>query len=252
MDVSGRLLSHESGVQTLQLGTLSLLQPADFAALASNSLHRSTQPGSVLLLLHPEFLARPAGEEAMISRFHEIQKGTMALDPDATWGERISYGLGLTHVQDGLESRWRPFPMKGAYGVRYGFSDQIVAALDQEGGLVDPHQYQAKSGSRISMIVSPRLEAHFRSWRKTLPDSTRILVGITPVPESEAGPEFRQRRDRALLTLVDWIGGDTKALAHLPAHLPDTAFASSTHLREGSRDSFTRQLAEAIRSLDSK
>lgn len=252
MDVSGRQLSQEMGAEILQLGTFSLLQPADFALLASNSLHRTTQPRTAVLLVHPEFLVRPAGDPAMVSRFRDIQIGTSSLDPEADWGERVASGLGLTHVRDRLESRWRAFPMKGAYGVRYGFSEQVLAALDRDGGLVDPHRYRPKPGLRASMNVSPRLEAPFRSWRRSLPEATKVLVGITPIPESEAGPEFGRRRDQALQTLVDWIGGDTRGLTHLPTHLPDTDFASSTHLTEKAREPFTRQLAAAIRNQDPK
>lgn len=247
MDVSGSQLSRDLGVQTLQLGTFSLLQPADFALLASNSLHRTTQPRTVLLLVHPEFLARPAGDPAMVSKFRCIREGSPSVDPEADWGERAAHGLGLTDVRDRLESRGRAFPMKGAYGVRYGFSDQVVSELDRDGGLVDPHRYRPKPGLRASMNVSPRLEAPFRAWRKSLPEATRVLVGITPIPKSEAGPEFERRRDQALQTLVDWIGGDTRGLPTLPAHLPDTDFASSTHLTENAREPFTRQLAAAIR-----
>ena len=252
MDVSGSQLSRELGVETLQLGTFSLLQPADFAVLASNSLHRSTQPGTVLLLVHPEFLPRPAGDPAMVSKFRCIREGTTALDPEADWGERAAHSLGLIHVRDRLESRWRAFPMKGPYGVRYGFSDQVFSALDRDGGLVDPNRYRPKPGSRVSMNVSPRLEVPFRAWRKALPESTRILVGITPVPESEAGPELGTRRDQALQTLVEWIGGNTQGLSSLPTRLPDTDFASSTHLTENAREPYTRQLAQAVRAVGSK
>lgn len=252
MDVSGSELSRELGVETLQLGTFSLLQPADFAVLASNSLHRSTQPGTVLLLVHPEFLARPAGDPAMVSKFRCIREGTTTVDPEADWGERAEHGLGLTHVRNRLESRGHAFPMKGAYGIRYGFSDQVVSALDRDGGLVDPNRYRPKPRSRVSMNVSPRLEVPFRAWRKALPESTRILVGITPVPESEAGPELGTLRDQALQTLVEWIGGNTQGLSSLPTHLPDPNFSSSTHLTENARDPFTRQLAQAIRAVQSK
>jgi hypothetical protein len=142
--------------------------------------------------------------------------------------------------------------MKGAYGIRYGFSDQVVSALDRDGGLVDPNRYRPKPRSRVSMNVSPRLEVPFRAWRKALPESTRILVGITPVPESEAGPELGTLRDQALQTLVEWIGGNTQGLSSLPTHLPDPNFSSSTHLTENARDPFTRQLAQAIRAVQSK
>ena len=248
MDVRGRRLEEQLGKPVLQLGTLSLLDTASFFRLAGNSLKANPNPAAVVLLVNPEFLSRPAGDPEVLEAFGAIQSGEPVATEGASWTDRAARGLALDRVRDSLESRLRPFPLRGAYGTRYGFHTVALAELEAEGGLVDPGEGLPKSLPTVTWNLSPRLETAFRKARSALPAGTRILVGITPIPESLAGPDAGHRRDRVLETLRDWIGGDTRTLRDLPVHLPADAFAQKAHLKEEHRDHYTDLLAQAIQA----
>lgn len=249
MDVRGRHLGSRLGKPVLQLGTLSLLDTPSFFRLAANSLRGSPLPGSVILLVNPEFLSRPAGDPEVLEAFEALQTGQPVHSDAVPVMDQVTRALSLDRVRDSLESRVRPFPLRGAFGARYGFHSVAEAELESEGGLVDPNPGLSGQEPAVTWNLSPRLEVPFRNARRILPEGTRILIGITPVPESLVGPDALLRRDRMLETLREWIGGDTRILRELPVYLPTDAFAQKAHLKEGHRDRYTDLLVQAIQAV---
>lgn len=246
MDVSGRLLGLELQRPVSNLGTMSLLDLAAFASLASNAVSQATGAAAVVLLVHPDFLMRPAADPHMLADFQAMRPGArQEREPEepSEWAAAI---LATDLFRDSIESTARSFPLVGEFGRRYGFTDQISAAIDQDLGLVDPRKYRFVKREARPFEVSPRLESQFRALRGQLPVKVRLSLGITPVPESEADTDFGPRHSRALRTLANWIGGEVQILAELPATLPDTEFATRTHLSEGGRQGFTRLLASSL------
>lgn len=248
MDVHGWELGEKLGHPVRQLGTLSLLDVTSFFRLGGNCLKTASDPHRLVLLVNPEFLARPAGDPDVLETFEAVTQGRPRQVDDPTWPDRVTRFLALDRVRDVVESRIRPFPLRGAYGVRYGFHTVATDALEHEGGLVDPGVGIGRQEPTVSWTLSPRLEPAFRAARKVLPDGTRILIGITPIPETLAGTDSAIRRDRMLETIRGWIGGDTRILHDLPVHLPTSDFAQKAHLREDRRSAFTARLASAIQS----
>jgi hypothetical protein len=246
MDVSGRLLGQELQRPVSNLGTMSLLDLAAFASLASNAVSATTGSATVVLLVHPDFLMRPAADPRMLGDFQSMrQRVRPAREPEEP-SEWVASILALDLFRESIESTARSFPLSGDFGRRYGFTEQISAAIDQDLGLVDPRRYRFVKKEARPFEVSPRLESQFRALRGQLPPNVGLEVGITPVPESEGEADFGTRHSRALETLSDWIGGEVRILTDLPALLPDSEFATRTHLSQEGRLRFTGLLAKDL------
>jgi len=246
MDVSGRLLGQELRRPVSNLGTMSLLDLTAFASLASNAVSATKGSATVVLLVHPDFLMRPTADPRVLCDFQAIRQGASpSREPEvpAEWAASI---LATDLFRDSIESTARSFPLSGEFGRRYGFTDQIRAAIGRDLGLVDPRKYRFVRREARPFEVSPRLEGQFQALRGLLPTHVRLDVGITPIPESEAEADFGPRHSRALKTVSEWIGGDVRILADLPAYLPDSEFATRTHLSEEGRLRFTRLLAKNL------
>lgn len=246
MNISGKELAAQLGRPVANLGTISLLDLASYALLASNAVVQVPADRSVVLLVHPDFLMRPAADSRFVAQLRALQGGEAASEKtvDGTW--KLSAFLSLDLVRDKLESHLRGFPLSGAFGHRYGFTSEVLKSLRQDNGLVDPRRYRPDEAASRPLEISPRLEPSFRDFRGFLPPGTRIFVGLTPLPASEASPDVDSRRNRALATLGGWIGGDVVLLDSLPAVLPDSEFATRTHLSERGRIPFTRRLGELL------
>jgi hypothetical protein len=230
----------------LNLGAVSFLDLAAFATLASNCIAASPGPPVVVLLVHPEFLRRPAAEPRYLGWFSAMNSGDPI--PAEDLAGRLRGFSGVEIFRDRIEPAFRPEPLPGAYGLRHGFGTRLVAALDADaGGLTDPHRYlPERRPATAPFDLSPRLGPQAAAFGRALAGKTSaLLVGITPVPESLAGPDQAARHARVAETLAAWIGGGTRPLG-LPATYPDARFASATHLDGPGRIDFTDRLSEAL------
>ena len=247
MNVSGRRLGSQLQKSVLNLGTMSLLDLPAFAALASHSI--SQVPRTLDLLVHPDFLMRPAGDIELLTDFKELldrdpQTALVRPSRDSFWD--LSSVLGVPLYRTHLETYLRPFPLTGDFGRHYGFNQQLIHFVRSEGGVVDPRKYRP-SGPRPPLLeISSRLEKTARLARSQLPEGSALFIGITPIPESEASPDYQTRYLRCLATLTLWLSPSGIPLQTLPATLPDAAFATRSHLSESERYPYTELLARAL------
>jgi hypothetical protein len=79
-----------------------------------------------------------------------------------------------------------------------------------------------------------------------MPPGVTLLVGITPVPATVAGPNYPELRASMLREWAGWLRADT-VLDALPAVLPENNFARPTHLNELAVPRYTREVAAALR-----
>lgn len=250
MGVSARQLSELLGLPVRNLGAVSTLGLDAFATLAADAVAAAGDPPpTVVLLVHPDFLRRPAPEAGMDALFRSLRESGEVAGLDADPWQRVLHTFGAATFRDRIESRIRPTPLLGAYARRYGFTWELLAAMDADGGgAVDPGYFApGTSVAPPPLEVSPRLETAAAAFVSRLPDGTPLRVGVMPIPQSLAGPEDATRQARALRTLCGWMGSRAVPLSTLPAVLPDEDFASPTHLNESGRAAFTRRLAETLR-----
>jgi hypothetical protein len=242
----GRSLGNASAV--LNLGTLSYLGLDDFALLLRHYFEANpARPQTVILLMHPEALRRPAASEyhqGLLARFYDPRR------PRPGGASRASAILGVSIFQERIATRLIPQPLGGAYGQRYGFARDLWRHLSaNQGSAVDPNRFEASAEEMpVELRLAPANEAASRRFREALPEGVRLIVGMTPVPESLAAPEFDSSRRVVLERWGEWLQAD-RLLADLPGRLPDALFASRTHLNEVGIQSYTRDLAAAISSL---
>ncbi|MCW5556297.1 MAG: hypothetical protein KIT22_00375 [Verrucomicrobiae bacterium] len=250
--VSARQLGETLSRPVKNLGMVSTLGLDAFGTLAADAVaaaNRDSGPAEVVLLVHPEFLRRPAADPGMSALFEALRQGRMPpAFGSAAWGG-MQRAIGADLFRDRIESWLRPGPLRGVFGARYGFDREALAAMDSDGGgLVDPGRFLPNASTPLPPLeISLRLEAAAARFVPRLPAGTRVRIGVMPVPESLAGPEAAVRSATVAETLARWLGPDVHALKDLPAALPNADFASGTHLNADGRERFTRRLAEFLR-----
>ncbi len=249
MDVSAEQLAQAvPGIPPiLNLGTLSYL---DLHAYASLLRHfQAANPGrlqTVVLLMHPEALRRSSPEEydveALRHFFEERDYCGPAVNRGMCW-------LGVEIFRGRLLARALPLPLPGAFGRSYGFTHDLWRHLSQhQGSARDPGRFDpatVQAGAEFRLARS--LEDASRAFRAAVPKPVRLMVGITPVPESLPGPAFAQQQRGMLETWSQWLQADA-VLRDCPPTMPDELFASRTHLNERGVRIYTEQLGRALAS----
>ena len=236
------------GHRALNLGTLSYLDLQAYAAMLEHYLAaNSNRLRTVVVLLHPEMLrgieAVPqhlATLEAFYAREDFFDRSTVR-----GW---ISGVLGLEIFNGRLLSRVLPAPLPKRYGQFYGFTTDLDRYLTQHRGhAVDPSQFARQAGQgNAEYRLAPRLEAGSRAIRAAVPPALKLLIGITPVPESFAPPDYRARHQQMLAQWSQWVQADA-TLSDLPPTLPDAEFASITHLNETGARRYSEILARSLK-----
>ncbi|MBE7503230.1 MAG: hypothetical protein HS113_23675 [Verrucomicrobiales bacterium] len=263
MNVDAVRLGERLGIEVLNLGTLSYVDVETHGRLlATFAATHPGEPGAAVLLLHPHRLRLRPGD-----RYHTevLQSHLEGRDPLAAFTEagRLGRWLGLESWRERVLSRVLPWPLQGAYRVRYGFTHDLWRHLEaNRGSAVDPNRYEAgKAPGGAEYRLAPGLEAESRAFRRLVPENTVLWAGVTPVPADEVsvapGSAARPTADgdrtglggvgKALLDgWSEWLR-PVEPLAGLPFALPSDWFASSTHLNAAGRERYTDLLAEELR-----
>jgi hypothetical protein len=244
MNVSARQLGEQLGQPVLNLGTFSFLDLNAHATLLREFVRANPgRPRAVVLLMHPEALRRVGPEEFYANVLTSFLAGTDSRP--ATAKGQVSWLLGADILKGRLLSRALPLPLGGAYGHIYGFNRNLEATLTtQRGSIVDP---ESKSFSGLAEYrLGPTLERASKAFRAAVPPDARLLVGITPAPESLAGPRYPAQQTEMLRQWSQWLKADA-ALEQLPATLPDGSFFRTTHLKESAVADYTDRLAAALK-----
>ncbi len=244
MNVSARRLSTQLGRSAINLGTFSFLDLNAHATLLREFTRANPgQPRVIVLLMHPEALRRVGSEGYYDNALSSFLAGN-DLRP-ATGKGQVSWLLGVDIAKGRLLSRALPLPLVGAYGHIYGFNRNLEDTMAAESGsIVDPEP-KAFGGS-VEYRLAPTLERASRAFRAAVPPSTRLLVGITPVPASFAGPGYQTKHAERLSQWGQWLKAD-EGLDRLPATLPDDSFVRTTHLTGSAAAAYTDQLAIALK-----
>jgi hypothetical protein len=164
---------------------------------------------------------------------------------DSTLGQ-VRGLFGLDIFQSRLLSRM-PLPLPGEYGRFYGFNLDLYAFMDRHrGSAIDPHQYKPAPGQgNAEYRLAAALETGCKALRAVVPPDVKLVVALSPIPESFAPTNYLTRWDQLLQQWGQWMGAD-QVLTNLPAILPDSCFASTTHLNEQGASQYTRILAERL------
>jgi hypothetical protein len=251
MDFSGKELEEiEKGQhRILNLGSLSYLGLNGYAAMLSR--YAAANPGrlkTVVLLLHPEMLRGVAPAIPYLLFLSDFYAGVDPGDHTTVLGQCRGL-LGLDVFRSRFLGRL-PLALPGPYGYYYGFTRNLQEFMDaHRGSVVDPHQFVPRAGlGNAEYRLAPAWEPGCQAIKAAVPPGTILVIGITPVPQSFAASDFPARRDRILNQWGQWIQADV-CLSHLPPVLPDSWFASITHLNEEGARRYTEILAQCLNPL---
>ena len=231
--------------QVLNLGTLSFLDLPTMATLVRGCVAANPrQLKTLVLLMHPEALRRLGPSEYHVEVLRHFLSGSDFCSPI---GFRPICWLGREVFHGRIWSRFVPNPILGNLSVRYRFTSDLDWELRREAGsLIDPGVFDAGAARGSSEYrLANNLESACGIFKSAVPDGVRLVVGITPVPEGFVAPDFAATHARMLGQLARWLEADA-SLDSLPATLPDSAFASVTHLNEVARETYTAALARAL------
>ena len=249
MNVSGSQLEELYGGahQPVNLGTFMYLGLNGYAAMLSRYAAVNTgRLHTVVVLVHPEMLRGVEPIPQYLRFVSTVYSGDDFGDPDSTLGQlRGLFGLDI--VQSRLLSRM-PLPLPKQYGRFYGFNLDLYSFMDRHhGSAVDPHQYTAAPGQgNAEYRLAPALEAGCKALRTAVSPEAKLVVALSPIPESFAPTNYTTRWEQLLGQWGQWMGAD-QVLTNLPATLPDAFFASTTHLNQHGAARYTRSLAEQLK-----
>lgn len=247
MDVSADQLSRAlpGAHSALNLGTLSYLDLDAFSTLFQHYLAANPRRlRAVVLLMNPEALRRPSPSEYHVQALEAYFSGTDFCDPDLP---PVLCSLGVDTWRGRILSWAVPQPLPGALGQTYGFTRDLWNFLSMHhGSAIDPGQFNpAAAQGNAEYRLARTLEHASQTFRASMPAGVKLFVGITPLPQSFAGPDFVHVHRQLLVTWSQWIRADA-ALTDLPASLPDGLFASITHLNQNGLVQYTQDLAHAL------
>lgn len=243
MGVSARQLTDALGRPVLNLATVSHLDLPAYGRLLSEFTRRHT-PAAVVLLLHPEALRRLGPEPHPVAVLTQYLAGR---DDFRSGGVADAFNRlsGADLISGRLLARALPSPLRGPYGAYYGFSDDLERFMTREhGSAVDPGSERFSGNAEYRL--APTLAKASQAFRANVPNTTRLLVGITPAPAGFAGPGYPAERDIMLRQWAEWLG-PAVALTNLPATLPNDQMARVTHLKPEAIADYTRAVAAAVR-----
>jgi len=245
MNVSGSQLEELYGGkhQPINLGTFMYLGFDGYGAMLSR--YASANPGrvrTVLVLAHPDMLRGVTPIPQYREFVSTVYSGEDYGDPDSILGQ-VRGLFGLDIFQSRLLSRM-PLPLPKEYGRFYGFNLDLYDFMDrQHGSAVDPHQYKPAPGQgNAEYRLAAALEAGCKALRAAVPPEARLVVGLSPIPRSFAPENYATRWEQLLQQWGESMGAD-EVLTNLPPTLPDSCFASTTHLNQQGAEQYTRILA---------
>jgi hypothetical protein len=247
MDVSAIKLRQQLGGRhrPLNLGTFMYVGFGGYASMLA--WYNDVNPARVrlvVLLVHPEMLRGIEPVPSYLLLLSDLYAGT---DPSAlsTVHGQLCGLLGLNIFESRFLGRC-PLPLPGQYGRLYGFNLDLYNYMERtRGSAVDPHQYVPAPGQgNAEYRLSPALESACLAFRAAVPAGAKLLVGLTPVPESFAAANYPGKARQILHQCGQWLQAD--CLTNLPPTLPDALFASTTHLNQRGSETYTEILAECL------
>lgn len=249
MDVSALELDRQFGREhrPINLATSMYTGLGGYASMLSR--YGEVNPGRtrlVILLVHPEMLRGIAPPSDYLLFLSDLYAGADPREPGSFYSQ-VRGLFGLNILENRLLARC-PLPLPGEYGRDYGFNLNLYAYMDRErGSASDPHCYVPAPGQGDAEYrLAPALEPEALSFRAAMPPGARLLVGLTPVPESFATAGHAAKSRQILLQWGRWLQAD--CLSNLPATIPDALFASPTHLNRQGTATYTVLLAKELQS----
>jgi hypothetical protein len=251
MDVDAPLLSRLIAPgSALNLGTLSYLDLPAHGALLDRFVrrHPGSGPATVLVLLHPEALRWGSPRDEFTGYLRNRLDPTRPREALSPARGVADAWLGGPIFRERILHPLLPVPLPGPFGVGYGCNRDLGQTLIQrQGSLTDPERFDAADlQGNAEYRLGSSIETASRAFTRFRPPGARLVVGITPVPEGFAARDHDAKVRAMLETWAGWMGAD-RALTNLPGRLPNSLFATHTHLNAEGADLFTRRLAEELR-----
>lgn len=230
----------------LNLGSFMYVGWNGYAAMLER--YARVNPGRlrmVLVFVHPEMLrgVEPVADyQVFLSDFYA---GAELRGASSLRGQLCRL-VGLNIFEGRLLSRL-PLPLSGEYGRFYGFNLALNEFMERHSGsAIDPPQYVPAAGQgnaeyRLSTSVRDRCVA----LKAAVPPGALLAVALAPVPESFAPPAYASRHQRLLVHWGEQMQADA-VLTNLPPTLPDSSFASTTHLNAKGSLVYTELLSRCL------
>jgi hypothetical protein len=227
-----QLTSLNPGRSAYNLGMVSIIPLAHFGQLiADHSAINADSPRFAVLLIHPEMLGLESSLTNLEAQQDRKSPASLRLKMLRTSGFVPSFERSFARII--------PEPLPGKYRDFYGFTATLRKYLaDHHGSAIDPSSGGFRSLQPPHLIISESFRRDAQTFRRLIPDHTRLLIGLSPVPESVVSKEFTILHETFLKEFAELLKPD--GILQLPNNLPDIFFATPTHLRAEYRSSYTR------------
>jgi hypothetical protein len=228
--------------------------PVGHAEMIDFLLARKAEPKTLVIMLHPAQFAR-----------------------QVDWGKWFDSGAGSTEgfaptVLDMLKFEWLSdvlfTPLPGGWGLYYGSEQGVTTALrHRKGSFIDPNrglafrsfsEMAAQPSSQafplqvfeLSDVFLVTLDRLARSVRGLT--NTKVLLLISPIPESALPPNGVELRREAAETIASKLGLTSSQIIATAPTYPDAYFSSVMHFNRWGREPFTTDLGRLLIETDTK
>jgi hypothetical protein len=234
------------GARVESLCTVGMAGPRGYAHVLERFFLRGRRAGTVVLAVHGGPLNRPPGWNDFEDVVATGGIGA-ALPPDMLAGIRKKAASLFRGVIEPVPQGW--------YGVVYGSDRRMRDYIrSHHGSLMDPRRSSddklpgTPENGRFRYVVSEAMRDALRSWAARRPrfGTDRVLLLISPSPQSLSDSETRVSRGAALATVIDILALSTEDVIPAVETLPASQFASVTHLNMGARQAYSRALGDSL------
>ena len=247
MNIDASILSEQLGVKVLNMGTVSFLNIETFAKLLEKYFESSSKhPSAVVLVTHPDFLRRSSPSRSHVAWMEHYLAGRDDLSRKPTW-KSIDQWLGA-HIFQGRILKFLPRPLAVEFGRQFGFTRDLENYMNAHGGsALDPRTLDPKNltGSREYRISSPNKKAA-SDFSQSIPNDVKLYVAFSPLPDGFMNPNLSEDLKELRAEWTSTLKAE-RALDTLPFSMPNNLFASKTHLAPSAVESYSENLATALK-----
>jgi len=257
MDVDAARLTARLGRSAESLCSIAYVGPAGYSQLLSTLIERGASPGVLVVILHPAGFQRDPSWESWPTFVRN--RGNFSAPPISFPQSALDY-IRFELVEHAIYS-----PLPGRYAIYYGGDLQFSRYVaTHRGGAVDPNVglqvrtledaeqaavVQKGTGTTVDYSMTEQFTEALVPLAAVIKQigATRVLLAISPVPDSNITSEAELQRAKAASRIAAILGLPSGNILDTPASLPNIYFSSVTHLNRWGRELLTDEVVKLIR-----
>lgn len=237
MGVVPHLVTHETGIQAVNLGTLSSMTVAGFSAMGQVAMKHHPKPSAIVLVVLPrafEVTAARAREFGQVSRYSIAYRQKLH-----------DYKLRSAEVRSWFARKHRMNRFPSEFGGSFAaFEHQLI---DQKGFWAEAGVYHGNSTPRTNFNSSPWAINQLRHLADIArSQNIQVYLWLSPRPTDHCTRDYLLQAYDSLALIANESENLTMLQMEIP-HLSPSSFGTESHLKEKDAILNSEELGIALR-----